>query len=272
MSSDTPRELPPYRAVLVVDTKGFGSNNDVVQASIADTIYNVVARAFERAGLAHVLEGALFPHNTGDGFGMGFETRYLPAVVSLFFDALQTELAEQDARMRSLPGRASLRMRASLNVGPVRDVDPDGKASVVGTTVVTAHRLLDADPVRRVLTGSDPEQTFVSAVLSQRVFEDVLASGYATLPPSRVAEVPVRVKEFTGTVYLYVPNPSGDLLRDGFGSSPEYREKLVAAEAEREREAPVSKGTKNVIRDVKSSGTIFQVGNMHGNITGYPDR
>ncbi|MFD9736535.1 hypothetical protein [Umezawaea sp. NPDC059074] len=266
MSSDTPRELPPYRAVLVVDTKGFGSNNDVVQAAIADTIHDVVARAFERAGLAHVLEGALFPHNTGDGFGMGFETRYLPAVVSLFFDALQTELAEQNARMRSRPGRASLRMRASLNVGPVRDVDPEGNASVVGTTVVTAHRLLDAEPVRRVLTGSDPEQTFVSAVLSQRVFEDVLASGYATVAVSRVAEVPVRVKEFTGTVYLYVPNPSGDLLRDGFGSNPEYREKLAAAEVEREREARSSRATRNIIRGGTHSGPTIQVGHLHGGL------
>ncbi len=210
-----------------------------------------------------VLDGALFPHPTGDGFGMGFDTRFLPAVVSGFFDALQEELAEQDVRMRSFRRGVSLRMRASLNVGPVHAPDPDGMATVVGTTVITAHRLLDAEPVRRVLTGSDPEQTFVSVVLSQRVFEDVLASGYATLAVSQVAPVVVAVKEFTGTVYLYVPKPSGDLLRHGFGGDSGY-----AAELDVARDPVPAGNTTNVIRGGTHSGTTIQVGHLHGGFTG----
>src|SRR5207248_3047676 len=104
----------------------------------------------------------------------------------------------------------TIRMRASINVGPVREVDPSGEVAVVGSTVITTHRLLDAQPVRDVLARSDPEQTFLSVAMSQRVFDDVLASEYATLPASRMVPRFIQVKEFSGTVYLYVPNPSGD--------------------------------------------------------------
>jgi class 3 adenylate cyclase len=216
-------ELPPYRGVLVVDTKDFGSNADPDQWQLADTIPELLGRAFDRVGLAEVWRAALFPHNTGDGFGIGFDPRHLPAVVSRFFDELQRVLAEWNAAPR---GPARLRMRASLNVGPVREQGGGGSPAVVGSTVVTTHRLLDAAAVREVLVRSDPEQTFLSVALSQRVFDDVLASGLASLPASRVVPRRVRVKEFAGTVYLYVPRLSGELLTHGFG---EFEQDLDAA-------------------------------------------
>ncbi|PRY44574.1 hypothetical protein [Umezawaea tangerina] len=255
-------ELPPYRAVLIVDTKDFGSNSSRVQAEMADTIYDVLSRAFERAGLAQVLAEALFPHNTGDGYGLGFDPRHLPAVVTRLFDALQDELADRDKRMRATGRPGTLRMRASLNVGPVRP-EPDRRAAVVGSTVITAYRLLDSAPVRDVLTQSDPTQTFVSVVLSQRVFEDVLATEYATLPATSVVPTTVQVKEFTGTVYLYVPKPSGDLLRTGIGTAADYRSDL--ADAKPTREQPTYGNTTNIMTGTHS-GTAIQVGHVHGNI------
>jgi hypothetical protein len=260
---DDPAELPPYRAVLVVDTKDFGRNDDVTQTLLADAIHDVLTLAFERAGLAHVWRDALFPHNTGDGYGIGFDTRHLPAVVTRFFDTLQDVLAERDVRLRAHGRSTSLRMRASLNIGPVREQDPHGKAAVVGSTVITTHRLLDATAVRDLLARSDPEQTFVAVALSQRVFDDVVASEYATLPPSRVVPTIVRVKEFTGTVYLYVPNPSGDLLRNGFGDSADGQ--AESASSEPAHEAPQYGNTKNVMSGTHS-GTAIQVGHLHGGL------
>lgn len=257
-------ELPPYRAVLVVDTKDLGSNPDVTQAAMADAIPGILTLAFERAGLGHVWQDALFPHNTGDGFGIGFDTRYLPAVVSRFFDTLQDVLAEHDMRARKHRRGGSLRMRASLNIGPVRELGADSESAVVGSAVITTHRLLDAAPVRNVLTRSDPEQTYLSVALSQRVFDDVLASGYATLPPSQVVPTAVKVKEFTGTVYLYVPNPSGDLLIRGIGDDPDYRTELDNAKAE--LDIPRHGSTANTISGGTHSGTTIQVGNLHGGL------
>lgn len=274
MSGDI-AELPPYRAVLVVDTKQFGSNSDAAQEILAAAIPDVVALAFERAGLAHVFAGALFPHNTGDGFGIGFDTRYLPAVVTRLFDELEKVLAERDVRLRTHGRGLRLRMRASLNVGPVRDPE-QSDSGVVGNTVITAHRLLDAAPVRDVLERSDPDQTFVSVALSQRVFEDVLASEYATLPSSQVVPRKVQVKEFTGTMYLYVPNPSGDLLTLGFGGDGEqYEEALDDA---RPTPYPPSGSSTTNIMSGTHSGTSIQVGHLHGGLhhpsrdVGRPDR
>lgn len=258
-----PVELPPYRAVLVVDTKEFGSNSDPDQAHLVEIVPDVVALGFERAGLGHVWQEALFPHNTGDGFGIGFDTRHLPAVVSAFFDALQDVLAERDARLRARDRRLRLRMRASLNVGPVRDAPPGGTAAVVGSAVITTHRLLDSQPVRDVLTRSDPDQTFLSVVLSQRVFDDVLAAGFATLSASRVVPRFVRLKEYSGTVYLYVPKPSGDLLSHGIA---EYQRDLDAARAVRETTPqPTGTITTNVLSG-GSTGTTIQVGHLHGGL------
>ncbi|MBE1501476.1 hypothetical protein H4696_008576 [Amycolatopsis lexingtonensis] len=248
-------ELPPYRALLVVDTKGFGSNSDADQGVLAAMIPDVLGQAFERAGLGEVWKTALFPHGTGDGYGVGFEPRFLPAVVSKFFDALENVLAERDVRLRATSRYLRMRMRASLNVGPIREADGESSAVAIGAAVITTHRLLDSAPVREVLTRSDPDQTFLSVVLSQRIFEDVLASGYATLPKSRVVPADVEVKEYRGTVYLYVPNPSGKLLQSGIGT--EYEEKLAAAEK--------TEGTTNVITGMHG-GTAIQIGRVHGNV------
>ncbi|MDX8035311.1 hypothetical protein SK803_34310 [Lentzea sp. BCCO 10_0856] len=258
---DEPIDLPPYRAVLVFDTKDFGSNTDPNQELLAGMIPDVVALAFERIGLIEVWRGALFPHNTGDGFGIGFATRHLPAVVSDLFDALQDVLAERDARLRERRPSARLRMRASLNVGPVREGDTGGDSAVVGGTVITTHRLLDAAPVRDVLTLSDPEETFLSVVLSQRVFEDVVASGYATLHPSRVVQRTVEIKEFAGTVYLYVPKLSGRLLEHGIG---EEQPMAAVAEAEQDRFSRALPVT-NVMTGTHV-GPSIQIGHLKGGL------
>jgi hypothetical protein len=258
---DVLAELPPYRALLVVDTRGFGSNPDATQAMMSAAIPDVLSQAFARAGLRELWENALFPHGTGDGYGLGFDPRFLPAVVTRFFDELQAVLAERDARLRPASRSVRLRMRASLNVGPILEPAPGTtSAAAIGSAVITTHRLLDAAPVRAILERSDPDQTFLAVALSQRVFEDVLASEYARLPTTKVVPADVRIKEYSGTVYLYVPNPSGDLLHHGAGG---YAENLAAAKAKIGPPPPGS--TTNVISGTQS-GTAIQVGQVHGDL------
>ncbi|MFJ8912683.1 hypothetical protein [Amycolatopsis sp. NPDC102389] len=242
-------ELPPYRAVLVVDTQEFGGHSDRGQAALADAIPEVLALAFERAGLGHVWREALFPHDTGDGFGLGFATRHLPAVVMRFFGSLQEVLAERDTRWPAVGRRVRLRMRASLHVGPVRDPGP----AAVGSAVITTHRLLDAPEVRDLLARSDPAQTFLVVALSQRIFEDVLRTEYALLPPSLLVARRVEVKEYSGTVHLYVPRPSGDLLTHGFGDGPVVPD------------PPRPAATTNVITG-GAFDTAIQIGHLHGDL------
>ena len=255
-----PVALPPYRAVLVVDAKEFGRNTDTDQAFLADMIPDVLSLAFERAGLGEVWHEALFPHNTGDGLGIGFDTRHLPAVVSRLFDTLQDVLAERDRRLRERGREVRLRMRASLHVGPVREQGTEGRSSVIGATVVNTHRLLDAKAVRDLLIRSDPDHTFLAVVLSQRVFDDVVASEHATLRPSRLVPTTVHVKEFTGLVYLYAPNLSGDLLTHGID------EQLPQPEPTRDADKSQPAQISNVIRGSTHFGTTIQVGQLRGGI------
>lgn len=261
-ADDVLAELPAYRALLVVDTKGFGSNTDTTQAMVSAAIPDVLSQAFERAGLREVWDEALFPHGTGDGFGIGFDPRFLPAVVTRLFDELQKVLSERDARLRVAGRAVRMRMRASLNVGPILEPASGTTSAVaIGSAVITTHRLLDAAPVRDLLDRSDPDETFLAVALSQRVFEDVLASQYAKLPTTRVVPADVHVKEYRGTVYLYVPNPSGDLLRCGTGG--DYEKELTAAKDTIERSLPGT--TMNVISGMQN-GTAIQIGQMHGDL------
>jgi hypothetical protein len=248
-------ELPPYRAVLVVDAKDFGRASDPDQELLAEAIPDVVAQAFDRVGLAHVWREALFPHNSGDGLGVGFDTRYLPAVIAGLFDTLQDVLVERNRWLRGV----RLRLRASLNVGPVHEPDPQGHAGVVGRAVITTHRLLDAPAVRSVLTRSDPSETFLAVALSQRVVDDVVASGYTRISESRLVPVPVRVKEFIGMVYLYVPNPSGELLIRGVHVHQDEPQ-----DASTQPLVPAPGHVTNTVRGGIHGGTTIQVGHLHG--------
>ncbi|SNQ51912.1 conserved hypothetical protein [Frankia canadensis] len=85
-----------------------------------------------------------------------------------------------------------------------------------GDARIVLHRLLDAAPVRHLLDDSNPRATLVAAILSGRVFEDVVAGGYSTLDPDYFVPVDVEEKRYRGQAYLYVPRPSGGLLNHGF--------------------------------------------------------
>lgn len=253
--------LPPYCAVLVVDTEGFGSNSDGAQELLGKKIPEVLAAAFERARLSHVWQARLFQQDTGDGMGIGFDPTHLPAVVTRFFDALQDVLAEVDIQLRAHSRRVRLRMRASLHVGPVRESDPrSGSATARGSTVITAHRLVDTPAVREALKRSDPEQTFLSVAVSQQVYEAAVVGGYTTLPSSKFVPTNVRIKEYAGTVYHYVPNLSGDLLRYGSAIHQQHKPddtKYVQAQAS---------VTTNIMAG--TAHNVLQAGNV-GNVNVY---
>ncbi|MGK5643220.1 hypothetical protein ACSNOK_33770, partial [Streptomyces sp. URMC 126] len=82
-----------------------------------------------------------------------------------------------------------------------------------GTPRNDTHRLLDSRPVRAILAASSESITQVAAILSQRVFEDAVLSGYTRRHPDQFIEVPATVegKNFQQRAWLYVPAPSGNL-------------------------------------------------------------
>lgn len=199
--------LPPYRAVLVVDAAGFSQLSSAHQAEIGAAIMPVLEAAFTRAGLADEWSGRRFrPRaHTGDGYIVGLRPETLPRLLHPFLRDLQDELRERDARR--LSGRPRLRLRASIHVGPLPDQGrwTDG----LGKPMTETHRLLDSAQARQALSDAHEEVTFLAAIVSRRVFEDVVEAGFTALHPSQFEEVLARSKSgFAECAYLHVPLPS----------------------------------------------------------------
>ncbi|MET8850706.1 hypothetical protein [Amycolatopsis sp. NPDC004625] len=251
-------ELPPYHAVLSVDVKNFSGVTPADHYALTELIPTILERAFERADNAAVWADRRFPAGRGDGFVVGFRPESLPILVGPFLDALQDELAYHHRVRLGRTGEPT-RLRVSIAVGPLTDSGNARLGDGSGAAMVETHRLLDCEPVRELLTSSDPEVTFVAAVLSARVYEDVVLSGYAAKAPGEFVRVPVSVKSYVGEAYLHVPKPSGALLSRGIGTPDEP----VPDNAVPREEAPGSGGATNNTINGTVYGTATQMRDQH---------
>jgi len=206
------RELPPYTGILAVDAKGFTAEPGSAHQDISRLIPHLVGLAFDESGLGEAWQTPPFYGDSGDGFAIGVPTRLLPALVHPFLAVLQRVLAEHNNSI--VRGQPAIRLRASLHVGPL-PADPDRpQQSGNGTARNETHRLLDCDAVRIILASARPSITHVAAILSDRVFCDVVRDGYTSRHPDHFIEVTATVpgKAFSQRAWLYVPEPSGSLL------------------------------------------------------------
>lgn len=209
------RDLPPYRGILAVDAKNFTAEPGSTHEAISGLIPKLVGLAFANVGLGDVWDDPSFFGATGDGFAVGVPTKTLPYLVHPLLVELQQVLARHNATARH--GDAQIRLRASLHVGPLPadPTQPDRTGN--GTPRNDTHRLLDSMPVRAILADARPEVTFLAAILSDRVYEEVVLAGYAGRHPAHFVEVAATVpnKAFAQRAWLYVPEPSGNLLSVG---------------------------------------------------------
>ncbi|WP_434451041.1 hypothetical protein [Lentzea sp. E54] len=248
------KELPPYRAVLVVDMENYSGHTAAQQREFTEIIPELLQRAFERAGRADVWEERRFPESTGDGYAVGFRPESLPLLIGPFLDTLQSELAYYDRVLRSGDRKSRLRLRAALTVGPLYESDSPGLGDGCGDCRVAAHRLVEAAEVRRMLELSDPDVTFLAAIISDRVHEDVVLGGYATKPPSDYVRTSLSVKQFRGEAHLHVPKPSGELLSRGFSEERETQDQDEKEQA--------GMNVRNAVSGDVNGGSVVQAGSI----------
>ncbi|MQY09484.1 hypothetical protein [Actinomadura macrotermitis] len=201
--------LPPSRGLLAVDTVGFTRNPGRHQPELSAAIPALLESAFTRCGLAEVWAARCFPRGTGDGYLIGVPHEHTPYLITPLLDALQAVLEEQDRHLRARDRDLRMRLRVAVHLGsvPHTGTDQDG----IGTPTNDTFRLLDSDPVRQAVKDSNPDVTLLAAIVSQRVFEDVVRAGYTgTLHPDRLDYVTAEVaeKDFAQPAWLYVPKPS----------------------------------------------------------------
>ena len=213
VSTRMSRDMPDYRAVIAADIKDFTGNTGTGFRMLAQRLPQVLSEAFARSGLD--FSRARFPSQAGDSYAAGVDARQLSRLIYPLLDHLQAILAEYDAEFRAHDRGLRMRLRVSVHVGPLPDDDPT-EPSGIGKAMNDVHRLLDADQVRDALRHTDPDTTFVAAVISQRAYEDAIQTGDCALPASLLIPIHAVVKQFTGDAWLYVPELSGQALRRAF--------------------------------------------------------
>lgn len=226
-------ELPPYRAMLVVDMKDYSGAAGRQHSHLNAFIPEILQSAFDRCGLGSLWAETTFSDSTGDGYAIGLPSSRLPFLLNPYLGALQEELSDRSRTMIAA-GFPAIRMRVSVTVGPVSDSGANGVSDGAGDARVELHRLLDSQPVRGLLARSG-DVTRVAAIVSARAFEDAVAAGYTDEDPDLYVPAPVKVKRYQGQAYLRVPVPSGELLTSGFHSNG----RAPAQEADAADEPPV---------------------------------
>ncbi|MFB7392742.1 hypothetical protein [Streptomyces sp. NPDC056191] len=251
------RPLPPYKGVLAVDAKDFTGLPAVLHAPVSQMIPELVDQAMARAGLTSVLQDKRFPANTGDGIVFGFDPAHLPFVIWPFLKELDEVLAQYN-----LSVGPRIRLRASVHVGPLPDEGRPDDGN--GTPRNDTHRLLDSRPVKAVLASSSEQTTHLAAILSDRVYEDVVLGGYAGLHPDRCIEVPATVegKPFAQRAWLFIPSPSGNLFRAGVLAAEAPCGPAEPADAPAQRSGRSYRGNTQNVRE----GTAV-MGDVSGNVS-----
>ncbi len=199
-------EMSPYRALLTVDASGYGRQPDALLPFIHHEIHTALTNACERSSLSEPWESVSLLQRPGDELVALLPVETLPLLVHPFLDNLQDELARTDQRVFEQDHGPRLRLRAAVHVGSLEE---DGSVTTgIARAVNDIHRLLNCEPLIDALCDSDPDVTFVAAIISSEAFSRYVEEGRTSLDASRFTKVRARVKKFDRPAWLYVPRPS----------------------------------------------------------------
>jgi hypothetical protein len=180
-----------YGLVVAVDVEGFSRMGILDQAAILIRLKEVLDRAAERTGL---VRDEWLRQPRGDG-----ELAVLPADsdVSRVVADFTHEVVEELGR----GSRPRLRLRLSMHHGALTA----GVFGPIGDALIVACRLLDAESARETLARHTGEDVVV--VVSERLYEDIVATRFRGLRPDRFRPVTERVKGRTYRGYICVGSP-----------------------------------------------------------------
>src|SRR5262245_23381110 len=188
-------DVPQRWTCLSLDIKGYGRWNAVQQDAAQRELLALLDTA---AGAAGLDRDRWIRQGQGDG-----ELALLPVsepavrLVDDFTDALSGELYRRNGERA--PG-ARLRLRLALDHGLVV---PDSANGFSGAAAIAVSRLVGARPLRDALTVA-PEAD-LAVLLSARIFDDFVRSGYARVSAATFRQVPVAEKEYRDAAWLREP-------------------------------------------------------------------
>ncbi|MFG3054474.1 hypothetical protein ACGFZP_26425 [Kitasatospora sp. NPDC048239] len=158
---------PQSHWIALVDIEDFSLRPETVQATLHEELYEVVWFAFGRARLER---SACQVQDRGDGMLILLPAATSPAVLLReLLRGLQDALAEHHAKYRD---DHRMRLRVGLNQGLVIQHDERW----AGTAINDLARLVDAGPVKRVLTAA--ERAHLVVVVSEELHRAVVLGRY----------------------------------------------------------------------------------------------
>jgi hypothetical protein len=189
-------ERPISSMIVILDIERFGERPEVVARELRTSMYQIVRQALDDA---HVDTTAAAFQDNGDGALILLPHAGPVELTGAFVRELES-LVRQRARSRTPEYR--MRLRVAVQSGFVVD---DGNGWV-GSAIVKAARLVDADPLRAALRNHP--DAHITLIVSDEFYRDVVAQGYASIDAAAFQEVSVQVKEMDTTAWIHTPVPA----------------------------------------------------------------
>lgn len=202
-----------YRLVLAVDVEKYSARDAREQLRAQNELHRILSAAARDVGLD---QRQWYEQVSGDG-----ELVVLPedvdvsVVVGDFTSCLEMILGEYNGQVVDGIGRR-LRLRVALHHGTLTP-GPFGPA---GDAPIVVSRLLDAEPLRRLL--AEQQDRDLALIVSQSLYQDVVRTGFCSLDPDEFHAVRVNAKgmQYDGFVRRSDQRPVAVALRAaGFGSA-----------------------------------------------------
>ena len=187
---------PVYRGIVGIDIERYGRAEwtDPMRARLRERLYRLVDEALVRAGIDPALTRR---SDRGDGLWLLVAADVSSArLLHPLVTSLVRRLRESNEKA---PVAERMRLRVVVHAGDVlRDAHGE-----TGASVIHAARLLDAQALRLVLSGSARAEAVL--VVSDVVYEGVVRHGYEGIDPAGWQAIQVRVKETSTRAWVHQP-------------------------------------------------------------------
>ncbi|KNE79204.1 MULTISPECIES: hypothetical protein [Streptomyces] len=196
------------RLVVFGDACGSGKLGMHAKRRMRDGMYAAFAEAYASVDIE---PGRLHQEDRGDGILTALDPAVPPSLmVGRWADTLYQCLREHNA------GSAErLRLRVGMNAGPVMN---DGRG-LVGRAVDLACRLCDSPVAKDIMAGTPGADLLL--VVSDWLYENVVAEGGRYVEPEHYRSARVRSKETDETAWFHIPrSPAPEIPRTPGPSRP----------------------------------------------------
>ncbi|MFE7839411.1 hypothetical protein ACFU53_26160 [Streptomyces sp. NPDC057474] len=203
-----PDGLPHRRLCLAADVEQYSRLDTRTQSAVQADLVRMLDEAAALAGLDRAawarqpqgdLEFAVLPEATPEA-----------SVLGPFVHHLTVRLRDRNAR----PAVPRVRLRLAVDTGVVADA----ALGHAGPTPVAVARYVNAPQLKAVLASLIAAD--LAAIVSDRLYQDVVRSGQSDLDPAQYVRAHVRAKEFGGYGWIHVPGHTGHDVQSAMAEAP----------------------------------------------------